>query len=66
MLWWVKTRKCPSGKVLRAEGTAAANIKSRGASTFAVLVVGGGGGGMCLPDARWICLEALSLMVLTR
>lgn len=39
MLWWVKTRKCPSGKVLRAEGTAAANIKSRGASTFAVLVV---------------------------
>lgn len=41
MLWWVKTRKCPSGKVLRAEGTAAANIKSRGASTFAVLVVGG-------------------------
>lgn len=43
MLWWVKTRKCPSGKVLRAEGIAAANIRPRGASTFAVLVAGWGG-----------------------
>lgn len=35
MPWWAKARKCPFGKVLRAEGTAAANIRSRGASIFA-------------------------------
>ena len=42
MLWWVKTRKCPSGKVLRAEGTAAANIKSSGVASLGVWVGGGG------------------------